>query len=110
MKRVFVPSVFVESVGVQRVMVTGVVVTRSPLMSAAQVSWLGAQTMARSIKDIGRFQSNIVIGNETLFGYNVYNDSAVVTEGSMIVGFDFGAPLSHIPFRYSSPTVKPSLT
>eukprot|EP00041_Stephanoeca_diplocostata_P006054 m.74074 g.74074 ORF g.74074 m.74074 type:complete len:677 (-) comp16145_c0_seq1:149-2179(-) len=62
------------------------------------VTWLGAQTMARSIEGMGMFRSNIHIGNQTRFGFNIYEDDDVVTTGSAIVGFDFGAPLDNIPF------------
>lgn len=58
--------------------------------------------MARSIERMGMFRSNIHIGNQTRFGFEIYEDDAVVTTGSAIVGFDFGAPLDNIPFRWAT--------
>jgi hypothetical protein len=38
------------------------------------------------------FESNVREGNESFFGFNTVSDTAVLTTGNAIVGFDFGAP------------------
>ena len=57
----------------------------------AQVSWLGAQTLARSVGDVSMFKSNVREEGEHFFGYTLVDDTAVITNGNAIVGFDFGA-------------------
>jgi hypothetical protein len=42
------------------------------------------------------FQSNVREGNETLVGFPFVNDNAVLTSGSVVVGWDFGSPT--VPF------------
>ena len=58
----------------------------------AQVTWLGAQTLARSIGNAWTFESNVQEGNETRFGIHIARDAAVLTTENAVVGFDFGAP------------------
>lgn len=64
-------------------------------LADAQVTWLGAHTMARSV-GASIFQSNVREGNETLFGFDVVPDSANLTSGSLIMGWDFNMP--EVPF------------
>ena len=73
----------------------------------AQVSWLGCQTLARTTGEgstISMFESNAREGNESFWGYTTVADTAPITEGNAIVGFDFGAataPFINIPANKS---------
>jgi hypothetical protein len=69
----------------------------------AQVSWLGALTIGRSVQAGGSavFTSNVREGNETLFGFSFVSDSEAVSTGHMMVGFDFGVP--QVPFVSQPP-------
>ena len=42
------------------------------------------------------FESNVREGNETLAGFKFVPDDAVLSDGSVIVGWDFGSP--QVPF------------
>jgi hypothetical protein len=79
----------------------------------AQVTWLGAQTLARSIGLKGdnsnpgtmhTFVSNVVEGNVStvtspIFGIPPIDDTEVIkAPDSAIVGFDFGPPEPAVPF------------
>ena len=74
----------------------------------AQVSWVGALQMGRSVGNEndpenreGRTQmysSNIQVGNETFYGFATVDDGASIRAHSAIIGTDFGAPLDNIPF------------
>lgn len=66
----------------------------------AQVTWLGDQTIGRSV-NASMFQSNVVEGNVTLFGFPFVGDGASVKEGNFIQGFDFGVPV--VPFTNVPP-------
>lgn len=70
-----------------------------------QVTWLGAHAIAASMGAV-MFESNVVEGNETLAGYFPFvKDTDVVTEGNVIVGFDFGFPVN--PFDNNPPSSGP---
>lgn len=69
----------------------------------AQVSWLGVHTLARSAgtasgAPINMFVSNVREGNETLSGFNLVPDTAVISGAgeNLILTFNFGAP--EVPF------------
>ena len=64
----------------------------------AQVSWVGALQMGRSVGGTAMYSSNIKVGNETFYGFLEVDDNESIRAGSAIVGIDFGAPLSNIPF------------
>jgi len=61
----------------------------------AQVTWLGAQAMARSIGS-SMFVSNPPEGNETFYGFNMISDDTIIENGNVIVTFNFDAP--QVPF------------
>jgi hypothetical protein len=86
----------------------------------AQVTWLGAQTLARSIGGVARngsdgggggrictFTSNVLVGNVTAAGNGgspifgvvpLADDASGALTDSFIVGFDFGPPEPAVPF------------
>lgn len=57
----------------------------------AQVSWLGAQAVARSSNAV-MYVSNAQEHEEQWFGFEMLNDDVVVTGKSAIMGFDFKSP------------------
>jgi len=57
----------------------------------AQVTWLGTYQLARAV-NASVYKSNVKQGNETLFGFNTVDDTAVLSEGNLLMGWDFGAP------------------
>lgn len=64
----------------------------------AQVTWLAGHAIARSV-GAAMFESQVPTGNETLFGFPKVKDTDSVGNGtSVIQGYDFGVPLSNIPF------------
>eukprot|EP01138_Halocafeteria_seosinensis_P000158 gb/GECG01000164.1/.p1 GENE.gb/GECG01000164.1/~~gb/GECG01000164.1/.p1 ORF type:complete len:683 (+),score=64.76 gb/GECG01000164.1/:1-2049(+) len=69
----------------------------------AQVTWLGDQTIGRSI-NASMFESNVAEGNVSLFGFPFVSDSNTVTKGHVIQGFDFGVPV--VPFTDVPPPRK----
>lgn len=60
-------------------------------LADAQVTWLGAQAIARSV-DATMFISNAREHDEEFFGFEMLNDDAVVTGKSGIMGWDFKSP------------------
>ena len=65
----------------------------------AQVSWLGAQSVARSTNAV-MYSSNAKEHDESFFGFQMLEDDQTVQERSGIQGFDFGsppAPVENIP-------------
>lgn len=54
----------------------------------AQVSYLGAYGMARTV-GARMFPRNVLAGNDTLFGFT---ETAEPSRSSMVVGYDFAAP------------------
>lgn len=64
----------------------------------AQVTWLGAHTIARSL-GASMFASNVRVGNETLSGFPFLPDDAVVTGtgNNVIMGIAFDGTLP-VPF------------
>lgn len=65
----------------------------------AQVSWLGAHMLARSVK-ASMYASNIRVANETLFGFPFLDDTDVV-HSNLIQGWEFSGvpnpPLINVP-------------
>ena len=59
----------------------------------AQVSWLGAHLLGRSLEAGGAamFASNVREAGEDLFGFDLVADDVEIENKSAIVGFDFGA-------------------
>jgi len=57
----------------------------------AQVTWLGAQSIARSV-DAVMYASNAQEHDEKFYGYDMLEDAAVVTGRSGIQGWDFKSP------------------
>jgi hypothetical protein len=57
----------------------------------AQVSWLAAHAMARSV-DAVMYSSNSKENDENFFGFDLLADTDVVTGRSAIQGFDYGSP------------------
>ena len=68
----------------------------------AQVSWLGAHAIARSV-DAVMYSSNAKENNETFFGFELLSDSAVVTGRSGIQGWDYLSPQAPL---YNKPPVE----
>ena len=65
----------------------------------AQVSWLAAQSAARSTNAV-MYASNAKENDEEFFGFEMLSDDQTVTGRSGIQGFDFGSaqvPLQNIP-------------
>lgn len=65
----------------------------------AQVTWLGAQSIARSV-DAVQYGSNAKENDESFYGLELLADDAVVTGRSGIQGWDYGsaqAPLYNVP-------------
>eukprot|EP00937_MAST-01D_sp_MAST-1D-sp2_P002336 g2336.t1 len=60
----------------------------------AQVSWLGAHMLARSLEGGGAamFASNVREAGEELFGFDIVPDDVEISNRSAVVGFDYGAP------------------
>jgi hypothetical protein len=73
----------------------------------AQVSWLGCHIEGRSVSPGGAYmyRSNVVEGNETLFGFNfVEDDTTILDSGDLvngIQGYTWGAPTA--PFVNTPP-------
>ena len=61
----------------------------------AQVTWLGAHAVALSA-GASIYASNAREGNETLGQFAAVADDAVLTEGSLIMGFSYDYPV--VPF------------
>jgi len=61
----------------------------------AQVTWMGGQQIGRGVGAV-MFQGNVAEGNITIGGFPFVPVDAVVTEGNVISGWDFGEPL--VPF------------
>ena len=61
----------------------------------AQVTWLGCHAIALSA-GAAIFASNAREGNETLSQFAAVADDAVLTTGSLVMGFDYGYPT--VPF------------
>jgi hypothetical protein len=57
-----------------------------------QVTWLGAHAVARTA-GAAIFASNVREGNESLAYFDSVPDDAVLTQGSLTMGFDFGFPV-----------------
>ena len=66
----------------------------------AQVSWLGAHAIARSV-DAVMYNSNAKENNEDFYGFELISDDTIMVNGrSVIQGFDYGsdqAPLYNKP-------------
>eukprot|EP00054_Salpingoeca_dolichothecata_P016522 m.96985 g.96985 ORF g.96985 m.96985 type:complete len:639 (-) comp22014_c0_seq1:116-2032(-) len=69
----------------------------------AQVSWLGTMTAARSV-GAKMYSSNVKEYNATLFGFPFVDDSTVLKEGNLALGFDFGVP--PVPYVNVAPSKK----
>ena len=67
----------------------------------AQVTWLGTETVARSVGAV-IFASNVREGNESLASFTNVPDNSVLTTGSLAMGIDFGFP--PVPFTNTPPT------
>jgi hypothetical protein len=61
----------------------------------AQVSWLGCHAIALSAGAV-MFSGNAVEGNETLTQFTLVDNGQVLTQGSAVMGIDFGLP--QVPF------------
>jgi hypothetical protein len=57
----------------------------------AQVTWLGAQSIARSAQAV-MYESNVPEHDEKFFGFEMLKDTDVVYERSGIVGWQYDAP------------------
>eukprot|EP00730_Choanoeca_flexa_P010521 TRINITY_DN1839_c0_g1_i1.p1 TRINITY_DN1839_c0_g1~~TRINITY_DN1839_c0_g1_i1.p1 ORF type:complete len:645 (+),score=114.50 TRINITY_DN1839_c0_g1_i1:2-1936(+) len=61
-------------------------------LADAQVTWLGDQMMGRSV-NAHMFESNVVEGNVTLFGFPFHKDNETITDDiNFIMGWDFSKP------------------
>jgi hypothetical protein len=69
-----------------------------------QVTWLGAHAIAKSV-NAKMFISNVREGNESLAYFDTISDSTILTDGSAILGFDFGFPIN--PFINVPPSTGP---
>ena len=69
-----------------------------------QVTWLGAHAIAKTA-NAKMFASNVREGNESLAYFDTVPDSTTLTDGSAIMGFDFGFPLN--PFINVPPSSGP---
>jgi hypothetical protein len=69
-----------------------------------QVTWLGAHAIAKTA-NAKMFSSNVREGNESLAYFDTVSDSTVITDGSGIMGFDFGFPIN--PFINVPPASGP---
>ncbi len=69
-----------------------------------QVTWLGAHSIGKTM-DARMFASNVREGNESLSYFDTVPDTTVLTEGNLIMGFDFGFPVN--PFINVPPSSGP---
>lgn len=69
----------------------------------AQVSWMGGQQIGRGTGAV-MYEGNVAEGNITIDGFPFVPVDAVLTEGNLIMGWDFGEPL--VPFVNIPPSKK----
>ena len=69
-----------------------------------QVTWLGAHAIGKTM-GARMFASNVREGNESLSYFETVPDNSILTDGNVIMGFDFGFPIN--PFINVPPSTGP---
>jgi len=72
----------------------------------AQVTWLAEHTYSRSLAAV-TFESNVRMGNETLFGFEFVPDDHVISGRNVMIGADYGvaiAPFVNLPANSNTDT------